>query len=79
MESAYYGLNLNIKRKEMNSQNWTINSPWNRPLHLMPFKSIMGFKQQGVKYYKGVMTFKELVNHFKAEKGSQEIWKLDKK
>ncbi|NRA79464.1 MAG: DGQHR domain-containing protein [Pseudoalteromonas sp.] len=63
----------------MNNQNETITSPCNKPLHVVLFKSKEGIEQRGVQCYEGVMTFKELVDHFKAEKGSEEIGEVDKK
>ena len=63
----------------MNNPNENITSPCNNPLHLVLFKNKEGIEQQGVQCYEGIMTFKELMDHFKSEKGSEEIGEIEKK
>lgn len=68
----------------MNVHNQTtelqiIKSPTGTDLKMTLFKSHEGIEQKGVDCYEGLLTFKELVDHFDIEKDSSEIGEAAKK
>ena len=56
-----------------------IKSPTGTDLKMTLFKSHEGIEQKGVNCYEGLLTFKELVDHFDIEKDSTEIGEAAKR